>query len=342
MPTDYTTDERFDGLYLNVISTTKGIEPFLDTFFSFLRRKTDLFEGHPQSENPGHVDAVRIVEKVMKKHVDIFLGKKKKNNNKNNVLKSKIPEDGQKEVYKRKIEENKNKSDDDVIELGKDGFTVPSVDTKKDKNFIKETNLKKTSGNILHEDSRDMRDDAKGYDDDKDSEPAPVGNGGTIDGKYTWTQILSEVNITIFLPEKTRSRDITVTIKKKHLRVKLTSQETPLIDAPLTKMICTDDSFWSIEDGNKLILNLQKLNTMEWWDSICEGDPKINVQKIIPENSKLSDLDGETRKTVEKMMFDQRQKQMGLPTSDEQEKFAMFEKFKKSHPEMDFSQCKFS
>jgi len=330
MPTDYTTDERFDGLYLNVISTTKGIEPFLDTFFSFLRRKTDLFEGHPQSDNPGHVDAVRIVEKVMKKHVDLFLEKKK------NVIKSEYPKDKQKEVYKRKTEESKSKSDDDVIELDKDGFTVPSGATAKNEIMNKEIEIERKPRNLIREESGDMSDGKK------ENELAPVENGGTVKGKYTWTQILSEVNITIFLPEKTRSRDITVTIKKKHLRVKLTSQKTPLIDAPLTKMIRTDDSFWSIEDGNKLILNLQKLNTMEWWDSICEGDPKINVQKIVPENSKLSDLDGETRKTVEKMMFDQRQKQMGLPTSDEQEKFAMFEKFKKSHPEMDFSQCKFS
>jgi len=158
---------------------------------------------------------------------------------------------------------------------------------------------------------------------------------------YKWTQTLEYVDLVIPVPPGTRARDLLVKIDRKKLTAGLKGKE-PFISGELFKDVKVDDSTWSLEDQKEISMRLEKRNTMEWWPHVVTSAPKIDVTKIQPENSKLSDLDGETRAMVEKMMFDQRQKEMGKPTSDEQKKFDMLEKFKAQHPEMDFSNVKMS
>lgn len=165
------------------------------------------------------------------------------------------------------------------------------------------------------------------------------GNGGRTD-KYVWIQTLSELTVNIPVPAGTKTKMLDIEISNKRLRVGIKGQP-PLINGELHKRVVVDDSFWTLEDSD-VVLNLQKDNKMEWWKCVIVGDAEINTQKVQPENSKLSDLDGETRQTVEKMMFDQRQKALGLPTADELQKQEMLKKFMAAHPEMDFSQAKFS
>lgn len=84
--------------------------------------------------------------------------------------------------------------------------------------------------------------------------------------------------------------------------------QEPILNGEWFKKIKCDDSMWSLEsEGDKRILQLtlQKFEGQCWWHCVIKGEPEIDTQKIEPENSKLSDLDLETRAAVEKMMFDQ-------------------------------------
>jgi len=168
--------------------------------------------------------------------------------------------------------------------------------------------------------------------------PPNIGNGSKTD-KYEWRQTLEDLDIRVPVPENAKSKNLTVEIKKTHLKVGVKGQPL-LIDGDFHKQTHASESLWILEDGC-VVITLSKV-TPEWWNRLVVGEEEINTQKINPENSKLEDLDGETRQAVEKMMFDQRQKQMGLPSIEDQKKKDQLKQFMEMHPEMDFSKIKFS
>ncbi|KAI0936435.1 hypothetical protein AcV5_004580 [Taiwanofungus camphoratus] len=158
---------------------------------------------------------------------------------------------------------------------------------------------------------------------------------------YTWRQELGEVDIVVPVPKGTRGRDLNVVIQKKRLSVGLKGKEA-IMGGELCKEIKVEESTWMLEDQQAVHIHIEKLNKQQWWENVLTHHPKIDTTKIQPENSKLSDLDGETRGMVEKMMFDNQQKQMGKPTSDELKKMEALKNFQAAHPELDFSNAKIS
>ncbi|GAA5882764.1 hypothetical protein JCM16303_002446 [Sporobolomyces ruberrimus] len=157
---------------------------------------------------------------------------------------------------------------------------------------------------------------------------------------YRWRQTLNDVTISIPVPPGTKAKGLVVEIKKSSIKAGLKGEE-PILAGQFPKEIKVDDCTWTLDDSREITISLEKGSIQQsWWPHVVTSAPKIDTTKINPENSSLSDLDGETRAMVEKMMFDNQQKQMGKPSSDELKQQEMIKKLQSQHPEMDFSNMK--
>ena len=320
-------EERFDGILLSMAQQCEGGVPeLLDVIFGFLNRKTDFYSGGLEGGK-----AEKMVLDAFKKHASSAEAELAKRKARFAEMERKQKERRDKEKQKEE-EELKEKSsasssnDDRIVE----------VSDAEAEEFMKSSNGKKEEAKP-ESDSKEKEDE----DEDAKGKMKPnAGNGADLE-KYKWTQTLEEIELRVPLPIAVKSRDVVVDLQKKSLKLGLKGHPL-IIDGELEAIIKVEESAWVLEDKRTIVLNIEKINRMNWWPKLLTTDPEINTKDVQPENSKLSDLDGETRSMVEKMMYDQRQKEMGKPTSDEQKKEDMLKKFMGAHPEMDFSNCKFN
>lgn len=325
--------EKFDGMLLAMAQQHQGgIKEVLRTFFGFLHRKTDFFHGAPAGVPRETILGVlkEFEDQAEEKRKEVLKDKEKKE--------QKLKEQREKQKKKEQEEFDKAGSSSAKIEEVTDEEAAKiNVENQKRESETKESETKEPETGDKKKDGDDDEDE-----DSKGKMKPNTGNGADLE-KYRWVQTLGDVDL--YVPTGVgfplKSRDIIVEFKQKHLKVALKGHP-PIIDAEMPQKVKIEECYWTLEDKKLIHIFLEKVNKMEWWDKIVVTDQTINTKKVQPENSKLGDLDGETRSMVEKMMYDQRQKEMGKPTSDEQKKQDMLAKFMKQHPEMDFSKAKIS
>ncbi|XP_044742856.1 nuclear migration protein nudC [Chrysoperla carnea] len=327
-------EEQFDALFLSIAQQHPGGPPkLLETFANFLGRKTDFFTGGEEG--------------AWEKHVMTVFRKEEKNSRKLHA--KELEEKRKKEAERKLAKERKEREAAEAAAAAsssmpaRESASITELTDAEAEKLQKEIDNKKQES--TENDPKSMK--METVDDEEDEKEKGKlkpnkGNGADMPN-YKWTQTLQdvEVRIPLKITFHAKQKDLVVQLTKKHLVCGIKGQK-PIIDDDFPHEIKLEESTWVIEDGKTILLNLEKVNKMNWWPKLIVSDPDISVRKIEPEPSKLSDLDGETRGLVEKMMYDQRQKELGLPTSDEQKKQDVIKKFMEQHPEMDFSKCKFS
>lgn len=171
----------------------------------------------------------------------------------------------------------------------------------------------------------------------------PIGNGGST-SRYVWTQTLEEVTVHIPIPEGVRAKDLDVSISADSLSIHKTKknvaeEEVDVIvtevnvenndnnynilplEGTLFARIRPSESTWTLEDSaggssniSTLQLILEKVQKT-WWETVISGDTPLIDATMVDSTRHIGTYDEETQAEICRIMHDQRQERLGLPTS---------------------------
>ena len=316
------TQGKYDSSLLPVIQGEGKVQGFLDAVFSFLYRRTDFYQPLNEEKTMGFPEgaAQHIVFAAFKKYQNKYEEDKMKAEIQA-ALGDKMP----KNIAQPKTVKAASPLEKGVMQSDQQ-LEVKAPETPKPE-------TRSTQEPVANVDKTGKPEDKKT---DKDDDPEltrlqkiyqanPDSYNGAIRDNYSWSQEMHEVDVRVRLPDHVISaRQCRVTIEKKHLEVSVRPPNSgnfeKIVDGELLHEVKYDVSMWSLCNVNPkageykhIYINLEKSDE-HWWDALLVGEPKISLNKIECVKS-MDDVDEESKGKLKEMVFNERQKKLGLPQS---------------------------
>ena len=297
---DKEDEGKYDDLFGAILQQEGKMEPFFDHIFNFLFRRTDFYitmktPTDKMGFSPGRAEM--IVRDAFKKYETVAKARELR-------AQQSAEQDTDTTISEKNYVQNTER----------DG-TVPV-----EKTIVPPANVSPDTASSEYNQGRSVVSEERPGLDTGDTY-----NGGVTDS-YRWSQTLNELDVQVDLPVNIKPKDVIVNITNTHLRVSVNTadlQTLILTEGDLPYKVLTDSSIWMVASG-VIHVSLEKAKE-RMWGCVFEGEKEIDLTKVDAAKD-ICDLDPDSQAAVNRVIFDQHQKNQGKPQSSEIETYNLLEK----------------
>ncbi|KAK3758560.1 hypothetical protein RRG08_051000 [Elysia crispata] len=346
------TDEKYDSALLGILQNEGQVAPFLDAIIGFLYRRTDFFRimktdtdklGFP----PGV--AFNLLVNIFKKYESLSTKDQQRREETRKAVHVPAKEiksqaasvdstnsDAQNIVSAAKGDDTLNPTDERGQDISTQSSTLSVSAMEKSKSDQQSEGMEvekqeaastENSVNNGQENEEEEKEDPEQARLRRQLQANPLTYNGADCDSYLWSQSIAEADIRVKVPKSiVRGKQVKVDIGKKKISVSCQqgTSFSELVNGELEWEVKAEDSMWTLSPGEFVHINLEKKQE-RWWERVFIGESGINTRKIDCSRP-MTDLDDEAQAKIEEMMFNQRQKQLGLPQSHEVKTHEMLRK----------------